>query len=182
MMRLKFIGLDVEARPGPWAGSDFTFRNMLSLASKTEGDAKSIRYVAPGFQAADLEEFIEPLLEPDVIVVTHNGPRYDLPFLSGTRMKLSGKSLPPLRVSDTYAHLPKRGQAFSASLGNLAKRFGVKNKGSMSEYEWEQVYNGNPDALVHLKEYNIQDVLTTLALRRKLLELGLLSPARIWKP
>jgi hypothetical protein len=155
---------------------------MLSLASKVDGDSKSVRYVAPGFHAADLEEFIAPLLEPDVIVVTHNGPRYDLPFISGTRMRLSGKSLPPLRVSDTYAHLPKRGSAFSASLGNMSQRFGAVPKGSMSEYDWEQAYNGVPEFLTKLRKYNIGDVNATLALRRKLVELGLLGAPRIWKP
>lgn len=178
----RFIGLDVEARPGPWAGSDFTFRNMLSLASKVQGDAKSTHYVAPGFTPDDLEAFIEPLLADDVILVTHNGPRYDLPFLSGTRIKLCGKPLPSLTISDTYAHLPKRGQAFSASLSNLSQRFGVSKKGNMSEYAWEQAYNGVPEYLELLRKYNIQDVNTTLALRRKLLKLDLLDSPTTWRP
>jgi hypothetical protein len=171
---------DVEARPGPWAGSDFTFRNMLSIAGALGDEYPS--YLGPGFTPEALDWFIQPMRE-GCLVVTHNGPRYDLKFLNGTLIKMGLKPLGPLLVSDTYAHLPARGQAFSASLGNLAKRFGIEHqKGSMSEYEWDQAYNGDPGALEKLRLYNEGDVLATRALRARLLELGLLGPPRKWHP
>lgn len=171
---------DVEARPGPWAGSDFTFRNMLSLAGCYDDDRDGMRYLPPGFSAAALEGFVKPMRE-GALIVTHNGPRYDLPFLNGTLMKLGLEPLPKLLVSDTYQHFPKRGQAFSASLGNLAKRFGAEHKkGAMSEVDWDLAYNGDPDALKDLRAYNINDVLTTLDLRIVLLERGLLGPPKVW--
>ena len=70
---------DVEARPGPWGGGDFTFKHLLSIAG-----GPPVHYLGPGFSAIELEHFIAPLRRPDeVLVVTHNGPRYDLPFLNG---------------------------------------------------------------------------------------------------
>lgn len=179
---LEVFCFDVEARPGPWGGGDFTFKHMLSLAGAYSDDRKEVAYLAPGFSAAELEEFVAPL-RSGALIVTHNGPRYDLPFLSGTLVKLGLQPLPRLLVSDTYAHLPKRGQAFSASLGNMAQRFGVAHqKGSMSEVEWDAAYHGDPDALAKLETYNKGDVLTTLALRDRLLELGLLGAPRPWVP
>lgn len=175
------FGLDVEARPGPWGGGDFTFKSMLSLAG-IYADSDAPAYLRPGFTAGELEWFVQPL-RMDTLIVTHNGPKYDLPFLNGTLIKMGLKPLGTLWISDTYAHLPKRGQAFSASLGNMAKRFDVGvAKGGMGEFEWERAYAGDPDALDRLREYNIQDVRTTLALRKRLLELGLLGPPRRWKP
>ena len=181
LSKRRVFAFDVEARPGPWAGSDFTFRNMLSLAGRYE-DMVTTVYLAPGFNAKDLERFVAPLRE-GALVVTHNGPRYDLPFLNGTLIKNGLRPLGRLLISDTYAHFPKRGQAFSASLGNLAQRFEVDHqKGHMSEVDWDGAYHGRPEALEKLKVYNVGDVNTTLDLRAKLLELGLLGPPRTWHP
>jgi hypothetical protein len=174
------FAFDVEARPGPWAGSDFTFRHMLSIAGVYEDDIANPLYLGPGFTPKQLERFIKPMREGHLIV-THNGPRYDLPFLNGTLIAAGLRPLGRQLISDTYAHFPKRGQAFSASLGNLAQRFGADHlKGSMSEVDWDRAYHGDPGALAYLKEYNIGDCLTTLGLRKKLLELGLLGPPRTW--
>ena len=177
--RLPIWCFDVEARPGPWVGSDFTFKSMLSLASKYE-DRDHISYLPPGFSAKQLESFVVPIRR-GVLVVTHNGD-YDLPLLSGTLMKMGLDPLPRVLFSDTYKHLPKRGRAFSASLGNLSQRFDISAKGHMSEVDWDNVYAGEPKALKKLREYNIGDVISTLELRRVLIARGLLGPARVWNP
>jgi hypothetical protein len=171
---------DIESRPGPWGGGDFTFKHMLSIAGGYEGER--VEYLAPGFTAGALDDFIAPLRSSGVLVVTHNGIRHDLPLLNGMMVKMGLDKLPPVLVSDTYAHLIKRGQAFSASLGNMAERFGIQDKGRMSEYAWEQVYEGNPEYLEKLRIYNIGDVTTTLELRATLIERKLLKPARVWRP
>jgi len=172
---------DVEARPGPWGGGDFTWRSMLSIAAGFEG--KPVAYLAPGFLKMELERLIYPIRHNSVLVVGHNAVRYDLPLLAGTLVKLGLEPLTrPILVQDTYLHTLKSGLAYSKSLANMAQRFGISSKGHMSEVDWEQVYEGNPEALARLKAYNIQDVKVTLALRRVLLERGLLKPPRVWKP
>jgi hypothetical protein len=154
---------------------------MLSIAAGFEG--KPISYLAPGFLKYELERLIMPLREGGVLVVGHNAIRYDLPMLNGTLVKLGLEPLiTPLLVQDTYAHLVKSDYAYSKSLGNMAERFGIRAKGSMSEYAWERAYDGDPEYLQRLKEYNIRDVETVLALRAVLLERGMLKPPRIWKP
>jgi RNase_H superfamily len=179
--RRRIFAFDVEARPGPWQGSDFTFRHMLSIAGRYV-DRGPMRYLAPGFSPDELEDFIEPLRSGSM-ALTHNGPKYDLPFLSGTLIRAGLRPLPKLLVTDTYAHLPKRGQAFSASLGNLTRRFDVRHqKGAMSEVAWDLAYQGDLGALEKLRRYNTRDVLATIALRERLLELGLLGEPRWWTP
>jgi uncharacterized protein YprB with RNaseH-like and TPR domain len=154
---------------------------MLSVAGKVVGRGTP-EYLAPGFTAEDLEAFIQPIRQ-GCMVLTHNGPKYDLPFLNGSLIRLGLQPLPKLLVTDTYAHIPKRGSAFSASLGNMTKRFDVKHqKGTMSEYEWDLAYQGDPDALVKLRRYNIGDVNATIALWERLRELGLLGSPRWWRP
>jgi len=49
---------DVETRPGPWGGGDFTFRSMLSIAAGFEDGP--ILYLAPGFSKGYLESFSPP--------------------------------------------------------------------------------------------------------------------------
>jgi uncharacterized protein YprB with RNaseH-like and TPR domain len=170
---------DIESRPGPWGGGDFTFKHMLSIAGGYEGER--VEYLAPGFTAGALEDFVAPL-RGGALVVTHNGIRYDLPLLNGMMVKMGLEPLPPMLVCDTYAQLVKRGQAFSASLGNMAQRFGISAKGGMSEYGWERVYENDPEWLEKLRTYNITDVEVTLELRAALIERKLLKPARVWRP
>jgi uncharacterized protein YprB with RNaseH-like and TPR domain len=154
---------------------------MLSIAGKFVDGGKPA-YLAPGFTPDELEGFVRPLRQ-GAMVLTHNGPKYDLPFLNGSLIRVGLKPLPRLLVTDTYAHLPKRGSAFSASLGNMTQRFDVRyQKGKMSEVEWDLAYHGDPDALVKLRRYNIGDVAATIALRERLLELGLLGVPRWWSP
>jgi hypothetical protein len=153
---------------------------MLSMAAGFEG--KPVAYIAPGFLKMELERLIMPLREGNVLVVGHNAIKYDLPMLNGTLVKLGRPPLGPLLVSDTYAHLVKSDYAYSKSLGNMAERFGIQAKGSMSEYAWERVYEGDPEYLEKLRRYNIGDVQVTLELRRVLLGRGLLKVPRVWKP
>jgi hypothetical protein len=174
--KLRFFCLDVEARPGPWGGGDFTYKHMLSLAGAYEDGP--IDYLAPGFTPGQLRDFVAPLREPSV-VVCHNG-QYDLGLVSGTLVKLGLTPLGKILLSDTMRHLPKNGYAYSRGLADMCKRFGIENKGSMSPYDWEQVYAGDPDALDRLREYNMQDVRCTLALRKALG--GLLGPPKTWRP
>jgi hypothetical protein len=176
----RVFAFDIEARPGPWGGGDFTFRNMLSMAAGFEG--KPVAYLAPGFLKYELERLIMPLREGNILVVGHNAIKYDLPMLNGTLVKLGRPPLGPLLVSDTYAHLVKSDYAYSKSLGNMAERFGIQAKGSMSEVQWERAYEGDPVYLERLKQYNIGDVLTVLALRKELLRRGILKPPRVWSP
>jgi hypothetical protein len=173
-------GFDIEARPGPWGGGDFTFRSMLSIAAGFKGGP--VDYLAPDFTADALENFILPMRAGGILVVGHNAIRYDLPMLNGTLMKMGLPSLGPQLVTDTCAHLKKKDYAFSASLGNMAERFGIRAKGSMSEYAWEQVYAHKPEYLDKLRAYNVGDVEVTLALRAVLLERGMLKSPRWWRP
>lgn len=176
----RVFAIDCETRPGPYGGQDFTFRNMLSIAGVFEDDISNPIYLGPGFLPGQLGMFARQMQK--CLVVTHNGPRYDLPLLNGTLIKNGLEPLGPILVSDTYAHLPKRGQAFSASLGNLATRFDVgEQKGHMGEVGWEAAYAGERKALEQLRDYNIGDCITTLALRKKLLDMGLLGPPRVWR-
>lgn len=175
----RILGLDIEARPGPWGGKDFTFRHMLSIATGFEGE--SVSYLAPGFLKYELERLIMPLREGNLLVVAHNG-RYDLGGLNGMLVKLGLQPLPPQFLCDTFADVVKHGQMFSKSLANMCQRFGVPAKGHMSEVDWERVYEGDPEALKKLRIYNTGDVKSVLALRAKLLELGILRPPRWWKP
>jgi hypothetical protein len=153
---------------------------MISIAAGFED--RPVAYLAPGFLKMELERLIFPLREGNVLAVGHNAVRYDLPLLNGMLIKLGLEPLSPVLVSDTYLHTLKSGLAYSKSLANMAQRFGIPAKGHMSEVDWEGVYEGNPQALARLKEYNVQDVQVTLELRRVLLERGLLRPPRTWRP
>jgi len=174
------VVFDLEAQPGPWAGSDWTYRMMLTGALWTEDTGMT--YLAPDFSGEELDAWVQPLRAKGTLVVAHNGDKYDLPLLTGTLLKFGLPMLGTVLLSDTCSHLPKMGSALSRKLGDLSARLDLHNqKGSLGPYEWEAVYERQEWALEALEEYNVADVLATYELWKELNRLGWLGPAKSWR-
>ena len=178
---LQPIVFDLEAQPGPWAGSDWTFRMLLAGALWTEDTGMT--YLAPDFDEDELDAWTQPFRRKGTIVVGHNADKYDLPLLTGTLLKFGLPMLGTVLLSDTCSHLPKLGSAMSKRLGDLSARLDLHNqKGSLGPYEWEAVYERQEWALEALRAYNEADVLATHELWKSLSEKGWLSAPKSWRP
>jgi hypothetical protein len=176
------VGLDLEAVPRISWDTPPLHKFGISIAWGFEDQLAYIESQdrRPGqFKKLDLEMVLITLREPNLIVVGHNALRYDLPFLNGILVSHGLDPLPTLRVQDTMNSL-KTGQAYRNSLRAQCERYGVQLK--QGSPDWDKILMGDKDEWALLKDYNINDVVCTLQLERKLAEAGLPCPVKEWKP
>lgn len=176
----RILGLDIEAEHGASWDSAFDARIFFGASMRWDDETEH-RYLPPHASRAAFARWVKPLYAPGVLVVAHNG-EYDLGGLNGESIRLGLGSLPPLMLSDTCKHLPKRGNMWSASLENMCHHYGIQGKGSMPRHGWEEAYRGDKHWLEQVRLYNENDVDCVLALRRALIAAGVLRPPQIWSP
>lgn len=174
----RILGLDIEAQHAATWGNQYDGRIFFGAALRFDDEPDGMSYLRPHASADELKLWMKPLLEPNIIVVAHNGT-YDLTGLNGESVRHGLGTLPPVMLSDTLKHGPKVGQMFGRSLGNLCQMYGLPDKGSMSRYDWDAAYRGEDWALQKVREYNMNDVDCVLDLRRAMR--GILSAPRMWK-
>jgi len=87
-----------------------------------------------------------------------------------------------MMVSDTCRHTYKNAGMYSKSLKSMCHQYGVRNKGGIDEWEWEQAYAGDYEILKRVEAYNKLDVDCVLELRPKMISAGHLRPPRLWTP
>lgn len=117
------------------------------------------------------------------LVYAHNLRGHDLPIINAGLLRHELEPLPELRTTDTLRDYPKR-KDMSASLENLAKLYGLDEKGKLhlSVADWEQANNLSTDGIALARKRVTSDVLLQERLRDKLLDLNLLGPPRTWRP
>ena len=103
-------------------------------------------------------------LDEAEIVITHNGKKFDIPYIF-TRMAIHGIAPPsPFRQVDTYLIARKSFKFMTNRLSTLAKELNVKPKLKHSKFPgfslWAECLKGNLDAWNEMREYNIGDVKT----------------------
>lgn len=181
MRRLKVVGLDIESKRkgSDWGGAQFSFRDLICADLRfTDGPH---RFLPFDFTREQLDRWAEPLRQPNLLVVAHNG-RYDLRGVSAT---LIGYGLRPLAANllcDTLKDGPKGDGWILRDLGAMAVRYGIPAKGSIDKATWELAYAGNRKARALVRAYNLNDVDVVLALQRAMARRGHLSAPKVWRP
>jgi RNA-directed DNA polymerase len=108
----------------------------------------------------------------------HNIRRHDRKILDGFYTTLDLPLLSPKRMVDTYMDQPKMA-GLSRSLENLASRWGCPEpKMSLSEWDWEQAYDGVEEGVEKMRERVLSDVRISIWLYHELRERGLLNVGR----
>lgn len=111
------------------------------------------------------------LMSADAIV-THNGKRFDLPFLNSRLMIHGLGTLPKIPHIDTCAVAKRNLFMYSNSLGELAKLLGVKEKIQTSGKDlWSRVAEKERKAMDEMTRYCKGDVLALEGVYGKLLQL-----------
>lgn len=99
----------------------------------------------------------EVLRDADLIV-THNGRKYDIPYLNNRLMKNGFPSLHKIPDVDTKV-VAKRIKPFSAKLDELAFQFNLSRKMSHTGAKlWDDVRDLKPSAMKMMSDYCKQDV------------------------
>lgn len=180
--RLRILSWDIENRPLDYSGPDWTNGEITAIAWGWT-DQKKIRVRALGEVDAVtmLSDFREAYDQAD-IVTGHWITGHDLPITNGAMLEHGLPPLDPKLVSDTKAHLVKR-RYLSASQENLSEMLGVESqKFGMNSIKWREANRLTPEGIALTKKRVTDDVRQHRELRKKLIELGALKPAKMWRP
>lgn len=176
---LEVWGLDIEAQRGATWG-EWPARMWFGAAwgrELADGYVPSIQYAAPD----DEEEFanlVADLRVPGRMWVAHNAS-YDLAGVSNESQRQGMGPLGRVLVHDTNSTY-HTSSGFPGKLADQAWHYDIEAKGSVDRYVWEAAYRREAWALEYVKEYNINDVIVVLALRRAKLQDGTLRPPKEW--
>jgi hypothetical protein len=122
------------------------------------------------------------VLESAGLVYGHNIRRHDLPMFNAHLLRCGMRTLHPLLTTDTLRDLPSRG-GMAASLDNLVSMYGISGKKfKLSQHDWEVANELGEAGLALTRKRVSSDVRLQERLRKQLLEVGALKPARRWVP
>lgn len=125
--------------------------------------------------------FVEQLASAG-LVYGHNIRRHDLPMLNAALIRQQLPQLPPMFTTDTCRDLPRR-KGLSYSLENMVAMYGIKGaKYTMSQPAWEEANRLTEAGMGLARKRVASDVILQERLRNKLLALGILKDARVWRP
>lgn len=180
--KLRVIGLDIESkrRGSDWSSGEFKFRQLICAAVRFE-DEKRHSFLPFDFTDKQFERWIAPLREPNTIVVGHN-VLYDIVGVHGTLIARGLEGLGTIWACDTLKHGPKAGGWVRRDLGSMAVRYGITDKGAISQSEWDLAHDGDVKTRDIVRAYNERDVDVVLELRRAMLAKDHLSAPRLWRP
>lgn len=180
--RLRILDFDIENRPLAYLGHDYMTAEITAIACGWT-DQKKVHVWALGEHSGEqvLRCFREFYDQADV-VTGHYIRKHDLPIINGAMLE---HVLPPLSekmTSDTKLDLVKF-QQLSASQENLSEMLGIsEGKFHMNQPRWREANRLTPEGIALTKKRVTDDVRQHRELRRKLIELGALKPARMWRP
>lgn len=163
--------------PGTYGPGDYTHPKVTAVGAqfldRKRARAWCLNRREPKSMIPQAEEFRELWNQAD-FGIGHNARRHDMRVLDGLYTSLGLPLLERKKIVDTYLDQPKMA-GLSRSLENLAARWGCPiSKLHLSEYDWEQAYDGIPEAVKLMRRRVISDVRISIWLYGELLERGLL--------
>ena len=126
-----------------------------------------------------LEKFCKDVWEFDTLVVYYGkdtGGRYqrhDIPFLRTRAAKWGVEGFPTwkqMKIIDLFDIVKAKFKLSKRSMANACRLFGIKAKGSPFNMEvWQDALAGHQAALDYIMKHNIQDIISTEELFKKLM-------------
>src|SRR6266498_2646497 len=145
--KLRILCFDIENKPGTYGPGDFTHGKVTAIGAKFFDEPKR-KVDGWVIRRDDLTQSTQcavdflTMWEQADIVIGHNIRGHDIRLLNGFYTSLDLPLLSRRRTVDTYHDQPKMA-GLSRSLENLCARWGCpEKKVSLSEYDWEQAYDG----------------------------------------
>jgi hypothetical protein len=127
-----------------------------------------------------LDSFVRAYNEADM-VTGHYIKGHDLPMINGALVELGMPSLPDKLVCDTKTDLIAL-KGISKSQESLGSMFSLDApKVQMNQTKWRAANRLTPEGLAEVRARVVGDVRQHIAMRQRLLDLGYLAPARVWR-
>lgn len=178
---LRVLDFDVEARPLHWISGDYVSKEITAMAWAWVDRPEDVTAYLLGETdpVAMLRAFVAAYDEADV-VTGHYIVGYDLPMVNGALTEYGLPALSKKLAQDTKVHLVKRA-GLSSSQENIGAMLHLHHpKVKMDQAKWRDANRLTPDGRALARERVCGDVRQHIEMRQRLLELGYLSPAKLW--
>lgn len=196
-MRLPSVGggrvldFDIENRPLSYWMADRPTAEITAIASCWVGEPDSME-VSVLTRDMDsprpvLEAFLRRYNEAD-IVTGHYITRHDLPIINGALMELGMPLLSSKLTCDTKVHMMKKAdvpatQEYLLEVLDIRNIYGERfEKFHMTQHMWRDANRLTAPGIRATVERVTSDVFAHMALRERMLELGMLRPPKMWNP
>jgi hypothetical protein len=174
----RFLDFDIECIAAGFGDPSFVPKKVTAIAWSW-CDEEHVSW-ATRLEGADamFERFVMAYNEADV-VTGHNIIRFDLPTLNADLMRAGFAPLGPKLAQDTIRIVKTNG--FKKGQDNLSTLlFNPIQKMPLNWQEWQDAYEESDWRTV--VDRCVSDVKGHKILRERMLDLGWLKPATIWKP
>ncbi|MCC6311350.1 MAG: hypothetical protein IT345_10590 [Trueperaceae bacterium] len=188
------LDFDIENRPLSYWVPDRPTAEITAIASCWVDDPSSMQVdllgELPGHEL--LHRFLVRYNQAD-LVTGHYIRKHDLPIINGALYELSGSEqymglLGPKLTCDTKLDMFKKAdvpatQEFLLDTLQVTSEDGVPfEKYHMSQTQWREANRLTPRGLAETRARVESDVRAHIALRAKMLKLGMLRGPRVWNP
>lgn len=173
MAKPKILTLDIETKPGTayvWRLFKENIPNerliepdgILCIGAKWHGEDKVHMFTDwKHGQREMLQKISEMVSEADGIV-TYNGKKFDIPYITTGLMTHDLPPLPPVAHIDLFQFIRNKTKFMSKKLGFVAPELGIGEKIKHEGFQlWIDVMNGNKEAQKKMEEYCVGDVVLT---------------------
>lgn len=179
---LRILDLDVEARPLHWIARDYVSKEITAMAwawTDAPNDVTS-HLLGETDPVEMLQRFRQAYLTADM-VTGHFIRGYDLPMINGALMEYRLPALSDKLTHDTKLDLIRRA-GLSMSQENLGAMLRLEHKKvQMNQARWRAANRLELEGLAMARERVCGDVQQHIELRRELVDLGYVTPPKVWK-
>lgn len=181
MIGPKILTLDIETSPALVYVFDLFNQNIslsqiveptrvISFTAKWVHEDRAVFFGEDELTHSELIERAFDLLDQADIVVTYNGDKFDIPHLNREFAELGLGRPSPFKSVDLYKVVKKHHKFLSKKLAFILGRLDLSRKLDNSGWPlWVACLNKEPWAWAEMREYNMQDVLSTEELYFELL-------------
>lgn len=180
---IRTLDFDIENRPLSYWVPDKPTAEITAIASCWVGEPTTMSVYLLGMDDPldILNSFVERYNDADM-VTGHYIRRHDLPIINGALMEYGLPGLQPKLTCDTRLDMYKKGD-IPATQEYLGELLGLDfPKVHMSQHDWRDSNRLTSVGLRATEKRVTGDVLQHMSLRKAMVERGLLSAPKIWRP
>jgi len=179
---LRVLDFDIENRPLSYLGSDFTTAEVTAIAWAWTDQPHAVTvYLLGETELPEILRRFRAVFDASDMVTGHFITAHDLPMINGALMEYLMPALGDKLVQDTKTQLIKR-KGISCSQESLGAMLRLDHaKVQMNQVRWRAANRLTPEGLAMVRERVTGDVQQHMAMRRELLQLGYLTPPKLWR-
>lgn len=180
---IKILDFDIENRPLSYWIPDQPTAEVTAIAWCWVNDVLDVqvRLLGRSSLEAMLMDFYNSYCEADM-VTGHYIRKHDLPLINGALMELGLPQLPPKLTCDTKLDMVRK-LAIPATQEYLSEILDVPmDKVHMTQGMWREANRLTPEGISQTQRRVVGDVVQHIMLRQKMLDAGMLSAPKVWRP